>query len=142
MKRIRFYYVAVFLSAFLLFQIQPMTSKALLPGFGGSYLVWAGCMVFYQGMLLAGYVYAHLAQRRPGAAIGMGWTEDFAMGTHGAKRVRNSYGVYKVFDSDNQRYLHHGTTLHGRQYVSGPESKTLPAISPLHHSRSWGSMTT
>ena len=63
MSKIRAYRSAVFLSAFLLFQIQPMTSKALLPGFGGSYLVWAGCMVFYQGVLLAGYVYAHFAQR-------------------------------------------------------------------------------
>jgi len=68
MRRIRFYHAAVFLSAFLLFQIQPMTSKALLPGFGGSYLVWAGCMVFYQGMLLAGYIYAHLVQRWFGVA--------------------------------------------------------------------------
>jgi spermidine synthase len=60
------YYVAVFLSAFLLFQVQPMLSKALLPGFGGSYLVWGGCMVFFQGMLLVGYILAHVAQRRLG----------------------------------------------------------------------------
>ncbi|MFC1496919.1 hypothetical protein ACFLS1_00410 [Verrucomicrobiota bacterium] len=66
MKQIWAYYVTVFLSAFLLFQIQPMISKTLLPGFGGSYLVWGACMVFFQGMLLAGYIYAHYVQRLSG----------------------------------------------------------------------------
>jgi len=60
------YYSAVFLGAFLLFLVQPMLSKALLPGFGGSYLVWGASMVFYQGMLLAGYLLSHLLQRRLG----------------------------------------------------------------------------
>ncbi len=60
------FYAAVFLGAFLLFMVQPMLSKALLPGFGGSYLVWGACMVFYQGMLLAGYLLSHLLQRRLG----------------------------------------------------------------------------
>lgn len=60
------FYAASFLGAFLLFQVQPMSSKALLPTFGGSYLVWGSCMVFYQSMLLAGYVYAHLVQRHIG----------------------------------------------------------------------------
>jgi len=57
---------AVFLSAFLLFQVQPMLSKALLPGFGGSYLVWGAAMVFFQGMLLAGYAFSHAMQHRLG----------------------------------------------------------------------------
>jgi len=60
------YRLAVFLAAFLLFQIQPMMAKALLPAFGGSYLVWAVCMLFFQAMLLSGYLYAHLIQRRLG----------------------------------------------------------------------------
>lgn len=60
------YHVTVFLSAFLLFAVQPMTSKALLPYFGGSYLVWGACMVFYQVMLLLGYVFAHAVQKRLG----------------------------------------------------------------------------
>ncbi|MBN2300898.1 MAG: hypothetical protein JXN60_00145 [Lentisphaerae bacterium] len=63
MRKIWGYYAAIFLSAFLLFQIQPLTSKALLPVFGGSYLVWGASMVFYQGMLLVGYIYAHAMQR-------------------------------------------------------------------------------
>jgi SAM-dependent methyltransferase len=66
LKPIWFFRFTVFLSAFLLFQVQPMISKAMLPIFGGSYLVWAVCMLFFQGMLLLGYVYAHLVQRRLG----------------------------------------------------------------------------
>jgi len=62
------YYTTVFLGAFLLFLIQPMLTKALLPGFGGSYLVWGASMVFYQGMLLAGYIFSHHIQRRLGVA--------------------------------------------------------------------------
>ncbi len=57
------YHVIVFLGAFLLFLIQPILSKAILPGFGGSYLVWGASMVFYQGMLLLGYLGGHFFQR-------------------------------------------------------------------------------
>ncbi len=60
------FYAAVFLGAFLLFLVQPILSKALLPGFGGSYLVWGASMVFYQGMLLVGYLLSHVLQRRLG----------------------------------------------------------------------------
>lgn len=49
----------VFLAAFLLFQIELIVSKAILPGFGGSYMVWCTCMIFFQGMLLLGYLYAY-----------------------------------------------------------------------------------
>jgi hypothetical protein len=63
MKKMLIFHAVTFLSAFLLFQIQPMTSKLLLPAFGGSYLVWGSCMVFYQTVLLLGYIYAHFVQR-------------------------------------------------------------------------------
>jgi len=66
MNRIWTYQIAAFLSAFLFFQIQPMTSSALLPLFGGSYLVWGVCMVFYQSVLLLGYLYVHAVHRWPG----------------------------------------------------------------------------
>ncbi|MCZ2154689.1 MAG: fused MFS/spermidine synthase [Bryobacterales bacterium] len=52
--------IAVFLAAFLLFQIQPMISKYILPWFGGAPLVWATCLMFFQTVLLAGYSYAHV----------------------------------------------------------------------------------
>jgi hypothetical protein len=50
---------AVFLSALLLFLIQPIIAKALLPRFGGSAGVWTACMFFFQAVLLLGYAYAH-----------------------------------------------------------------------------------
>lgn len=52
-----------FLGAALLFAVQPMLAKHLLPWFGGSPSTWAACMVFFQGMLLAGYAYAHVLTR-------------------------------------------------------------------------------
>jgi len=51
---------AVFLSAFLLFQIQPLISKAILPWFGGTPGVWTTCMLFFQLLLCGGYLYSHL----------------------------------------------------------------------------------
>lgn len=54
------YALTVFLGAFLLFQVQPITGKYLLPWFGGGPGVWATCLFFFQIVLLAGYAYAHL----------------------------------------------------------------------------------
>jgi hypothetical protein len=51
--------VAVFLSAFLLFQVQPIVAKMILPWFGGSSSVWSTCIVFFQTELLLGYAYVH-----------------------------------------------------------------------------------
>ena len=53
----------IFIGAFLLFQIQPMIDKMILPWFGGSAAVWITCMLFFQTWLLAGYIYAHLVVR-------------------------------------------------------------------------------
>jgi spermidine synthase len=49
----------LFLSAFLLFCCQPMVGKMVLPLLGGAASVWTACVLFFQGMLLAGYLYAH-----------------------------------------------------------------------------------
>lgn len=57
--------VAVFTSASLVFTVQPMTAKLVLPLLGGSPSVWNTAMVFFQAALLAGYLYAHLLQRIP-----------------------------------------------------------------------------
>lgn len=51
--------LATFLSAFLLFLIQPLLAKELLPVFGGSAAVWGICLFFFQTVLLLGYAYAH-----------------------------------------------------------------------------------
>src|SRR5215469_18219618 len=53
----------LFLSAGLLFSIEPMFSKMVLPVLGGTSAVWSVAMVVFQGLLLAGYVYAHLLTR-------------------------------------------------------------------------------
>src|SRR5690349_23627144 len=64
---------AVFLSALLLFGVQPMFTRMVLPRLGGSPSVWSVAMVFFQSMLLAGYAYAHalttLRQRYAPVAI-------------------------------------------------------------------------
>ena len=56
--------VTIFLSAFLLFQVQPLLSKSILPWFGGTPSVWTTCMLFFQTLLFAGYTYAHLLSRK------------------------------------------------------------------------------
>ncbi len=53
----------VFLGSFLLFLVQPMIAKQILPWFGGSAEVWATCLIFFQVALLAGYAYAHWTTR-------------------------------------------------------------------------------
>jgi hypothetical protein len=58
------YATAIFLGAFLLFLVQPIIAKQILPWFGGSAAVWATCMVFFQMVLLVGYAYADFTTRR------------------------------------------------------------------------------
>ena len=62
---------AIFLSAALLFSIQPMFTKMVLPVLGGSPSVWSMAMVFFQSLLLAGYAYAHLLATRMGQRLGI-----------------------------------------------------------------------
>src|SRR5215813_10004725 len=54
---------ATIVSAWLLFLVQPMFAKMVLPRLGGSPAVWNTCVVFFQATLLAGYLYAHLTTR-------------------------------------------------------------------------------
>src|SRR5437899_5872769 len=55
------YSLTIFIGAFLLFQVQPLIGKYILPWFGGGPGVWTTCMVFFQVMLLPGYAYAHFS---------------------------------------------------------------------------------
>ena len=57
------YGITIFLSAFLLFQVQPLIGKMILPWFGGSAAVWTTCMLFFQMVLLLGYFYSHWVVR-------------------------------------------------------------------------------
>jgi spermidine synthase len=60
------YTAAIFTSAFLLFLVQPMFSRMVLPLLGGTPAVWNTCMLFFQAALLGGYLYAHLGAKRLG----------------------------------------------------------------------------
>ncbi len=57
--------ITVFGSAFLLFLVQPLLGKYILPWFGGSPSVWTTCMLIFQALLFFGYAYAHLLSRLP-----------------------------------------------------------------------------
>ncbi|HBG61806.1 MAG: hypothetical protein A2Y03_02540 [Omnitrophica WOR_2 bacterium GWF2_38_59] len=56
-------YFVVFISAFLLFQIELIIGKIFLPNYGGSYFVWGACIVFFQAALFAGYAFSHFVIR-------------------------------------------------------------------------------
>ena len=56
--------LTIFLSALLLFQVEPLIGKIILPWFGGVAAVWTICLLFFQVVLLLGYLYAHLLTRR------------------------------------------------------------------------------
>src|SRR6476469_653301 len=60
-----FFGSAILLSAFLLFQVEPLIAKLILPWFGGSAAVWTACLLFFQLTLFGGYAYAHWLSRRP-----------------------------------------------------------------------------
>lgn len=51
--------VTIFLGAFLLFEVQPIVGRYVLPWFGGGPMVWTNCMLFFQVLLVGGYAYAH-----------------------------------------------------------------------------------
>jgi SAM-dependent methyltransferase len=57
------YGLTIFIGAFLLFQIQPIIARLILPWFGGAASVWSACLLFFQLVLLLGYLYAHLLVR-------------------------------------------------------------------------------
>jgi hypothetical protein len=57
------YALTILISAFLLFQVQPVIAKIILPWFGGSAAVWTVCLLFFQMVLLLGYLYAHAVVR-------------------------------------------------------------------------------
>src|SRR5262245_48424580 len=53
------YPATIFIAAFLLFAVEPMMGKFMLPWFGGAQSVWTTCILFFQLQLLGGYAYAH-----------------------------------------------------------------------------------
>ncbi|MEY4941606.1 MAG: hypothetical protein RIQ93_3341 [Verrucomicrobiota bacterium] len=65
--------VTIFTGAFLLFQVQPLIGKYILPWFGGGPGVWTACLLFFQSLLLGGYAYAHFSTKylKPRAQAGL-----------------------------------------------------------------------
>ena len=58
------YAITIFTGAFLLFQVEPLLARYILPWFGGTSAVWITCMLFFQLLLVAGYAYSHLVVTR------------------------------------------------------------------------------
>ena len=58
------YAITIFTGAFLLFQVEPLLARYILPWFGGSSAVWITCILFFQLLLVAGYAYSHLIATR------------------------------------------------------------------------------
>ena len=58
------YAITLFVSAFILFLVQPLVGKMILPKLGGTPQVWNTCCVFFQMVLLAGYAYTHMISSR------------------------------------------------------------------------------
>ncbi|HLY18114.1 MAG TPA: fused MFS/spermidine synthase [Bryobacteraceae bacterium] len=58
------YALTILISAFLLFQVQPVIARIILPWFGGSAAVWTICLLFFQSVLLLGYLYSHWLYQR------------------------------------------------------------------------------
>jgi len=58
------YAITIFTGAFLLFQVEPLLARYILPWFGGTSAVWITCMLFFQLLLVVGYAYAHLIATR------------------------------------------------------------------------------
>jgi len=64
LKSIHLIQAVIFFASFLLFQIELIIAKIFLPNFGGSYLVWGACVVFFQLVLLCGYLFTHIISHR------------------------------------------------------------------------------
>jgi len=96
---------AVFLGAFLLFLVEPIAAKQLVPVLGGSAAVWITCLVFFQTALLCAYLYAHWMARRPrwivyftlllaGFASAIGWClHSFGTGSGSAHPILTVFVV-------------------------------------------------
>jgi hypothetical protein len=102
---------AVFLSALLLFQIQPLAGKLVLPWFGGTPAVWTTCMLFFQVVLLFGYGYGHLLVGR--------------LGPRGQARLHGAVLLLAL------AAIALGTLLWGRPLLPGAASRPQSGAAPV-----------
>ena len=95
------YALTIFLSAFLLFQVQPLIGKFILPWFGGSPAVWTTCMLFFQVVLLVGYSYAHLITGKLEAdpvRLATDLEANWEVLTEAVQQVMRRYGVAGAYE--------------------------------------------
>ncbi len=105
---------AVFVASFLLFLVEPVAAKQLVPIFGGSSAVWITCLVFFQTALLAGYGYAHWLTEKPqlkrhygihlplllaGLVLAILWAHPHAMSMEATRLAGNAHPVLSIFTS-------------------------------------------
>jgi hypothetical protein len=121
------YGITVFLGAFLLFLVEPMAAKQLLPTLGGSSAVWLTCLVFFQVTLLLGYLYAHWLTR----CRASGWRQHVYLVTLGAAVVL--LAAQRVFPATLSPNSNHpvATIFSTLAYTIGLPFLLLGATSPL-----------
>jgi len=108
--------LSIFLSAFLLFQIEPIIAKIILPWFGGVAAVWSVCLLFFQVTLLLGYFYAHILTSRIPDKF-RGWRmQDLRLGHRIVYDVKANWKLIVL----NYNECLHCPNLH-------------PALNKLHH---------
>jgi hypothetical protein len=121
------YGTTVFLGAFLLFLVEPMAAKQLLPVLGGSSAVWLTCLVFFQVTLLLGYLYAHWITRCQAS----GWRQHVYLVTLGAAVVL--LAAQRIFPAALSPSSDHpvATIFSTLAYTIGLPFLLLGATSPL-----------
>src|SRR5437868_12806139 len=95
------YSATLFLSALLLFAIEPMFTKMVLPRIGGAAAVWSVAMVFFQAALLLGYAYAHLLSR----TLSPGLSGLVHLGLLAVAATTLPIGISQAFDAVPQQAL-------------------------------------
>ena len=113
------YGTTVFLGAFLLFLVEPMAAKQLLPTLGGSSAVWLTCLVFFQVTLLLGYLYAHWITRCHASR----WRQHVYLVTLGAAVVL--LAAQRIFPASIEPKLRSS----GRHHLLYPRLHHRPALS-------------
>ena len=128
MSASRFLYgITVFLGAFLLFLVEPMAAKQLLPALGGGSAVWLTCLVFFQVVLLLGYLYAHWLTRNPVAR----WQRWLYLASLAAAVIL--LAAQRVFPVTSGRASYHPVTaiFLGLSLTIGMQFLLLGSTSPL-----------
>src|ERR1017187_4403889 len=122
------YAVTLFLSALLLFLVQPMFTKMVLPRLGGAPTVWSVAMVFFQAALFLGYAYAHLLLRRLSLWVGV----LVHLGVLALAALTLPIGIAAAFGAPPTQYI--ALWLMGLLTVSiGLPFAALSASAPLLH---------